>query len=541
MRKTKMTAVLACVLAVVLMCTACSGNKGGSKSSAKVSAPNEFPIVEEQETLTIFTTKPGDVEDMELNAFTKWYEEKTNVKVKWIFATGDVRRAINLQLASDDIADVFMGFGFSRSEQAAYYNQGVFIDLTDLVEEHGYYIKQMFEENPDIEKNMRHTEGKLLGIPGAVEDFTRDAPYKLWMYKPWLEKLGAKLPETTDEFYELLKRFKNEDPNGNGIADEIPLAGRNSMRNPIGLDTYLMNAFVPWGPYGYYNDNGKAAFSPIQDEAKEGIRWIKKLYDEGLIHTDGFIMDRNRITALAENDTPILGAAPAKWTTQFTIAGSDSGRSEEYVAVPPLKGPNGLQATYTTQTYGTSVFSITSACKNPELAIKWADWFYSKDQYLKNRGPAGIREAKDGEKGFDGEQALFAIDKVEAAADVTMQNDRWPTGALVYWPLENYTKTADYSINATREKNSYEAYKLYNKYSLSDICYEDITVDPEDSTDYMELRTNLCSAIDSGLVSFIIGEKDLDKDWDAYVQNFYDLGLERYLEIVQKDIDRTKK
>lgn len=97
MRKTRRTATLACILAVVLMCTACGGSKGGSASSAKVSAPNEFPIVEEQETLTIFTNKPGDVEDMELNAFTKWYEEKTNVKVKWIFATGDVRRAIYIR------------------------------------------------------------------------------------------------------------------------------------------------------------------------------------------------------------------------------------------------------------------------------------------------------------------------------------------------------------------------------------------------------------------------------------------------------------
>ena len=44
-----------------------------------------------------------------------------------------------------------MGFGFSRSEQAAYYNQGVFIDLTDLVEEHGYYIKEMFEKEPIVE------------------------------------------------------------------------------------------------------------------------------------------------------------------------------------------------------------------------------------------------------------------------------------------------------------------------------------------------------------------------------------------------------
>ena len=41
----------------------------------------------------------------------------------------------------------------------------------------------------------------------------------------WLEALGVtELPTTTEGFYELLKRFKTEDPNGNGEADEIPLS-----------------------------------------------------------------------------------------------------------------------------------------------------------------------------------------------------------------------------------------------------------------------------------------------------------------------------
>ena len=31
------------------------------------------------------------------------------------------------------------------------------------------------------------------------------------------------MPTTTDEFYQVLKAFKEQDPNGNGKADEIPM------------------------------------------------------------------------------------------------------------------------------------------------------------------------------------------------------------------------------------------------------------------------------------------------------------------------------
>jgi len=343
MKKTKLISLVAMLVALTILATACGGS--GGKSSGKrvdVSGRNEFPIVDEPITLSVFSTKPATVEDLETNEFTKWYKEKTGVKIEWNYVTGNTRQSINLQIASGNFPDIFLGFNFSRAEQAAYYDQGVFIDMSDLIDEYGYNIKKMFEKYPEMEKALRHTDGKILGLPSGVQDFSQETAYKLWVYEPWMEKLGAEMPETTDEFYELLKRFKNEDPNGNGKADEIPLAGRNMRGNPVGLDVFIMNAFTTWTRFGYYNDNGTAKFAPTSEEAKEGIRFIRKLYEEGLIHPESFSMDRARITALAENDTPILGMAPAKWTTQFTLAGAPSGRMNDYVAIAPLKGPIGV-------------------------------------------------------------------------------------------------------------------------------------------------------------------------------------------------------
>lgn len=544
MKKIKLVSLISAVLALAVLTSACGGGgkvETSSHSAAEVSGVNEFPIVKEPVTLSVFTSKPTTLEDLETNEFTKWYEEKTNVKIDWNYVSGNTRQSINLQIASRDFADIFLGFNFARAEQTSYYEQDVFIDMTDLVDKHSYYIKEMFKNNPEVEKEIRHTENKILGLPSGVQDFSSATQYKLWVYEPWMKKLGAKMPETTEELYELLKRFKEEDPNGNGKADEIPLAGRNMRGNPVGLDMFIMNAFTEWTRFGFYNDNGTAKFCAITDGAKEGIKFMHKLYKEGLIHPDSFSMDRSRMTALAENDVPILGMAPGMWTTQFTLAGAPSGRMNEFVAITPLKGPGGVQQTMDDGLdAGCTAFSITSNCKNPEAAIKWVDWFYSEEGYLKGYAADGMRKATEGELGLDGTQAIYTLDEVGATDIGTVQNKRWITFAPCFVPLEGSIKVKNNTIDAIRQANAYDAHKRYEPYLTDGVAFIDFPVPSEDSEDYLELRSTITSAIDSGFVGFVIGEKDIEKDWDAYVQNFYNLGLERYLEIVQNYLDAQK-
>ena len=45
-----------------------------------------------------------------------------------------------------------------------------------------------------------------------------------WINVEWLNKLGLKMPTTTEELKQVLIAFKTKDPNGNGKADEIPMS-----------------------------------------------------------------------------------------------------------------------------------------------------------------------------------------------------------------------------------------------------------------------------------------------------------------------------
>ncbi len=560
MRKSKR--LLACLLALAMIITGCgsqSTNKENDKkeetktstSAAQtsektseavaeeesgISGVNEFPIVKEPTTLRVFMRTPSNVADIDTNAFTKFYEEKTGVHVEWELFDGDIFQGVNLKAASGDYADVWLGFGFAAAEQVSYYDQGIFIDLTDLVEEHGYYIKKMFEEHPEFEKDLRHTNDLLLGISTYDTSFETVIQNKMWVYKPWLDKLGLEVPETTDQFYEMLKAFKEQDPNGNGKADEIPLAARDGRGNQISIDLYLMNAFTTWGRFGLINKDGVASFCGTNPGAKEGIKYMAKLYEEGLIHPESFVMDRARITALGENEIPILGCAPAAKTTQFTSGGTN--RMNEYVAIPPLKSEVSEPRTLgTSESDNCTYFSITSQCENPEVALKWIDWFYSEEAYILANTAPGFRKAEAGELGYDGEQAIYAKDLVEGAAVTdTIQNEKWTFGPR-YASSASSLKTADYTADATRMQITADAYFDYEPYAVYGEYVADFPMPAEVGEEYLELRNNIKNAFDTWFVAFVTGEKDVDADWDDYVKELEALGLARFLEIFQDYID----
>ena len=52
-----------------------------------------------------------------------------------------------------------------------------------------------------------------------------------------------------------------------------------------------------------------------------------------------------------------------------------------------------------------------------------------------------------------------------------------------------------------------------------------------------DLATQINNLRSSTLARWITGQGDIDAEWDAYVQQMYDLGLEEYLELCQMSYD----
>jgi putative aldouronate transport system substrate-binding protein len=551
---------------IILLCTCfmtigsaalvgCTNDNGGNgeqvgdkdlKSEELVTPAGTFPIAKEKVTLKVLVKGNARVENFETNTFTKWLEEKTNVHIQWEVAPeNNYQEKLNLVLASGDYPDVIMDMEVSPAQQMIYGNQGVFLKLNSYIDKYGTEIKKIFEQIPQVKETISDPKGNIYALPQVAECYHCTYGQRMWIYKPWLDKLGLKVPETTDEFYQVLKAFKEKDPNGNGKADEIPLAG---SKTTIPIDSFLMNSFIYTNHYNKNDylmlNNGKVDVVFNKPEWKEGLKYLNKLFKEGLLAPQTFTQDKNGLKQMAENpNLPLLGAAPAFGVTDFTQIEGKSGRWAEYVAVPPLKGPSGYQVAaydpYNAARIGR--FIITRASKYPEIALRWADSMYMEEITLRSvdgRPDQEWRWAKDGEKGIDGRPAVWA--KIQPFGAVT--NEAWAQTGLAFRSSRirlglAVFKTPELEVILHNEsKNKYEPYKQDLKMTVPPLFFSN-----EQASEIADLQKTINDYVQEMIARFTTGDMDIDKGWDGYVQNLNNMNLKRYLQIVQEAYDAKNK
>ncbi|MCS7462068.1 ABC transporter substrate-binding protein [Paenibacillus doosanensis] len=552
-----MTAGLVLTLGTAAVLSGCA-DKGEQKEGAdsaqqaKVNPAGQFPITPEKTTLKVLVKGSPFVEDFATNEFTKFLEEKTNIHIEWDVAPEkSATEKLNLVLGSGDLPDVIMGFGVSPTQQLIYGSQGDFLDLSPYIEKYGVETKRMFEQVPGVKDAITAPGGKIYALPMVNECFHCSASQKLWIYKPWLDKLGLSVPKTTDELYEVLKAFKTKDPNGNGKADEIPLAGAAVGPN-VNVDSFIMNAFIlDSSAYGVGTNNytrlfvndGKVDVPYNKPEWKEGLAYMHKLYAEGLIAPQTFTQDRDQARQMGENpDVNILGAEMAQHNGVFTTFSGPSGRWLEVTSVPPLKGPKGVQVTPINNSIGQGRYIITKASKNPDAAFRLADMLYTEEMTLREtigRPDVEWKYADKGEIGINGKQAIW---KKTGAVLPTVQNVTWSQTAPTL-------RTNDFRLGQVADPNNPQETILYNETMQNYQPYKQdmktflpqLFFTNDQAMELADLEKTITDHVQEMIARFVIGDASLDKDWDAYLKNLDNMNLKRYLEIYQTAYDAKMK
>ena len=385
------TLVMVLISSIVL--SACSSSKTDNKPAGDSTGSNKETsnTGSEQAAAPVDVTffAPQGKAPLEDNDYTKLVEKKFNVNIKWDLAPADAltdRR--QLLLASGDYPEVFLEGKFNNTDIQTYGKQGVFIPLNDLIDKYAPNIKKVMEEKPYFKDAITAPDGNIYGLPRLNECYHCTYSQKYWMNKEWLDKLGLKVPTTTDELYTVLKAFKSQDPNGNGKHDEIPLTGAPNKYVWNGnIDAFIMNAFI-------YNDNdkyltvkdGKVDFAANKPEWKEGLAYMNKLYKDGLIDPAAFTQNDQAIGQLGNRQgDEIVGSITTALLSYLLNVGDDKiTRHKHWVIVPPLKGPNGVQLAGVSQGLGEFEMTITNNATEAQqiAAIKIADYAYTEEGAL---------------------------------------------------------------------------------------------------------------------------------------------------------------
>ncbi|MBO9606092.1 MAG: ABC transporter substrate-binding protein [Paenibacillaceae bacterium] len=516
-------------------------NKPVVENGIELTPAGTYPITKQKVTLRVFAPIDASIEDLNTNELTKEYEAKTNVHIEWMLVSDkDLEQKKNLLLASNsDMPDIFLNSKITTSQQAQFGAQGVLRPLNELIEQYGTNLKKLLDYDSLLRSMMTAPDGKIYALPASTETYHTVFGQKLWINQAWLTKLGLNTPTTTDEFFDVLKAFKERDPNGNGKPDEIPFTGATNgyMLNIFG---YLMNAFIQnqgFDQKPFLLKDGKVSVSFDQPEWREGLRYLNKLYKAGLLDPGALTQDNNQLKQLAANKDSLLGAVSAGAMTGFLTNGVE--RMKDYTALAPLKGPAGVQSTgYYPYQEDLTKFAISSASKYPQIAMRWVDWFYSQAGTLRaNAGREGIewRLGKPDEVGMNGKPATY----VRMLLFGKTQNVHWNQMTPLFMTRD--FRNGVISDPTNQETILYnETKKKYEPFQPKEVL-PPVFMTAEEAEEFNGIDASMKPYLVQAASKFVVGDLDLDKDWNSYLQQLDKIGLKRYIALTQSAYDRGYK
>lgn len=501
---------------------------------------------EETKTLTVMCPVSAKVEDYDTNAYILWLEEQTGVDVEWIqVPSTSWLDKLSATMMAGDLPDV-ISFGGNygdnvRQNLAKWASEDLIISLNDLIDEYGVYSKIMFEEQAGLDTMVALSDGNIYALPTYSDIIHCNYSSRMYICDTFLEALGMDYPTTLDEFYDYLVGVRDQDVNGNGDPnDEVPYVALSNWGGD--LYTFIMNSFIFYdGRTEKFDitEDGTIYSVLDQDAFREGLAFMNKLYDEGLIYEGSLTIDGSGAQALGESGEgyAIIGCITGTGNSAG-VTGSEV--YHQYTPLAPLTGPNGLKQTpwYRYVNVREGAWIITSACEDPVTAFQLGDFMLSYDSTMRLRkGEYGVNwtDAEEGQLTLDGRPAVF-VELIPYGNEV--QNSHLDND-LMFYETRNvflddraFEEGGDlWSAENLQFFISEAAKNYYEPYGREVLPTIDIPMDMID--EYSVLSVDLKTYYTEWMASFLNGEADIEDDdvWAEYKQGLYDIGLERFVEI----------
>ncbi|MEK0317471.1 extracellular solute-binding protein [Cohnella sp. 56] len=505
---------------------AASGNAGKSPAGESSGSFHQegLPIVDKTVTLNALTIRWGNMGDsFAKNAWLQELEKNSNVKINWqVISNTDWETQKSVMLASGKMPDIIVG-DMAFGDADIMNNLGLFRPLDDYIDQYMPNLKAAMAEMPDMKKLSTFPDGKIYSLPARLPSRPYSSIQPV-VNKTWLDKLGLKAPETLDDLYKVLKAFKEQDPNGNGKPDEIPYSDSKDVD---------MNLLAPFGITDIRNNHmmlkdGKLEYIPTSDAYKAGIVWANKLYTEGLIDKETFTQDNTMLTAKRQNPDAALVGFSYQWTPDAVFGPW----SKQYETIAPISGPDGKKYQVGDPnglSFRRNELLITTACKYPEVAARWADQFYTGEASIQNFwGAIGTSISKN----EDGTYSLMDPPEGTSADAWYWDSSLRDFGPKYVSPEFEKKIKLDPATGDGLKLQLDSLGKNYVTQPFPDVMY---TV--EEYAEMPTLTTDIESYIKSNRAKWIT-KGGIDQEWDAYVKKLNDMGLQKLIKIYSDAYDR---
>lgn len=493
-----------------------------------------FRVVAYQET--------SQIDYNEMNIF-KELEKATNVHIDFDCYPGSTYGdQKNLMLASGEYPDAFFGYmTLGNDDLEGYGPMGVFIPLEDMIEEYCTNYKKVLEEVPALDGLTTSSDGHKYSMGSINDSPSRDFPDNLLINKTWLDNLGLDVPTTMEEYYDVLKAFKEQDANGNGDPnDEIPytfipwnhINGYGGFFGAYGEAEAFNNA---GGTLNHFvvDDNEKVIYNPITEEYKTAIKELGRFVQDGLWDEDGFVQSAEQYQAKQQNPTAIVGSCYTWGLTSIAAANQD-----QYIPIKPLKAtadsPDAkVHLRRNHISISSTGFSITNNCQNPEILMQWVDLFYSDVMtVLSYYGIDRLTEiTEDGHYRYDESSNADGTTFLDEVQHLNPFDGcpKYLTTELRYEKIQLETVTDD-KIDTTL---------MYYVDAPASRTLPSMRFTPEESQFVNDYGSAIQNYVEQKQQEWLLGRADIDADWDAYLAQLNTLRLQEFIDTMQGAYDRT--
>ena len=321
-------------------------------------------------TVTIYDRGrvPASEGTIENNRWTKWINENSPVEVEFVaIPRVNPEEKLYVLFASGTAPDLI--FEYNPTIRSTLYQQGQLMPVGDLIEQYSTNYKALLEKYPNLATAGMMDDGEIYGL-GKINasNFTRCVLIR----QDWLDKLGLKMPQTLEDYYEVCRAFCEDDPDGNGEKDTYAIAM-----------SYRANESINQMLYGEVVMEGDNCMRYGWDEIARRLDFKKWLYDNGYVDRE-YMSDTNGANALQSflngktGILPWLTSLDRNWAlgdyTTFRTNNPDG-----VLSVAPYPEIDGVRYMPTLRNPVQITAFVNANCKNPEAVMKYLDFCCSKE------------------------------------------------------------------------------------------------------------------------------------------------------------------
>ncbi len=523
-------------------------------------------FAEERPTLKVALSTSAMVTDYKDNYLTKYLEDKLGIEIVLYMLpveADDTSTKIALMATSEeDLPDVFVIDGFLNDEMIlAYGESGLFKELDAYIkdpEKMPNYCAIPDEDRSFMTMASTQANGHVYSLASYEPETWNMTPYRMFINRTWLDALNLAVPTTTEELKQVLIAFRDGDPNGNGIQDEIGVYGQASGGYGQNVTVPLMNAFLYWNGnaintgLALSEEDYETVIAPYTTEAwREGLRYLHDLYAEGLLSADTFTDDNNTYKAVLNQDVQIVGMTSSGSLSSWPSVATNPAFAQMQL-IAPLSGPQGVNYTPFLEIWPTQELMICDSTEKLDLALRFADEFYSFDTSMVvrfgeenvdwSRDPALLEGQSNAylEVGLTDRISYLVITNIWAAN----QNKTWRNHGPRYMGIKDFLQVYDYSTG--------EKYDPENPIYLNGKCYEmyyfnkpqkllpKLKFTADETEALIDIKPNVHSYVRQALAEFTTGTRDIETGWEKYLAELDDMGLQQLISISQDAYNRIR-